>query len=120
MRATIYVDPANSELRGEPFVEEQWLAGALTDLEIVRRYRTDGRWTGTKTVRGLKEQIVGRVTAEKLDQPVASPAVFANITLDVFPAELQWQGDVAELRRDARHDLGPVVPQRPDRVMAGR
>ena len=38
---SLYVDLANTTLRGEPFVEERWLAGALTDLEIVRRYRPD-------------------------------------------------------------------------------
>ena len=32
--------PANRVLRQEPNIEESWLAGALTDLEIVNRYRT--------------------------------------------------------------------------------
>ena len=97
--STIYVDATKSELRQEPFFEEQVLAGALTDLEIVRRYETDlervtGRVGFDDKIRGFKEQLVGRVTVEKPDPPVASPAVFANITLNVFPAELQWQGDV--------------------------
>jgi tetratricopeptide (TPR) repeat protein len=96
---TIYVDTTKGDLRQEPFFEEQVLAGALTDLEIVRRYETDlervtGRTGFEEKIRGFKEQLVGRVTVEKPDPPVASPAVFAKITLDVFPAELQWQGDV--------------------------
>ncbi len=96
---SLYVDLANTTLRGEPFAEEQWLAGALTDLEIVRRYRPDLE----NDIRGLKEQIVGRVTTGRLDAPVASPAVFADIQLDIFPAELQWQGNVTNY--DAARDV---------------
>jgi len=98
--ATIYVDPSKNQLRQEPVFEEQVLAGALTDLEIVRRYAADlqrvtGRQGYEDQIRQFKEQIVGRITAQSPDAPVGSPAVFNNITLDVFPAELQWQGDVA-------------------------
>ncbi len=97
--ATIYLDPAKGLLRQEPFIEEQWLAGALTDLEIVRRYQADlervtGRLGYEDQIRAFKEQIVGRVTAERPDLPQGSPAVFANITLQIFPAELQWEGSV--------------------------
>jgi tetratricopeptide (TPR) repeat protein len=96
---TIYVDPTKGELRQEPLFEEQVLAGALTDLEIVRRYEADlepvtGRQGFESQILEFKQHLVGRVTVELPDPPVASPAVFANITLDVFPAELQWQGDV--------------------------
>ncbi len=96
---TIYVDPAAGELRLEPFVEEQWLAGALTDLEIIRAHQSGlaqvtGRQDYDDQIRALKEQIVGRVTAQNADAPVQSPATFANINLDIFPAELQWTGDV--------------------------
>jgi tetratricopeptide (TPR) repeat protein len=98
--ATIYVDPSIGQLRQEPFFEEQVLAGALTDLEIVRRHvgdlqRVTGRADFEDQIRQFKEQIVGRIAAESSDAPASSPAVFNNITLDVFPAELQWQGDVA-------------------------
>ncbi len=87
---TLYVDDAITELRQEPYGEERWLAGALTDLEMVRRYRPDL----DQSIRGFKEHIVGRVTAQSLDAPPSSPAVFADIQLDIFPAELQWQGSV--------------------------
>lgn len=104
---TIYLDATKGDLRKDPFFEEQALAGALTDLEIVRRYETDlervtGRVGFEERIRGFKEHLVGRVTIEKPDPPIASPAVFANITLDVFPAELQWQGDVQDY--DATRD----------------
>jgi len=88
---TLFVDESVTELRQEPGIEEAWLAGALTDLEIVRRYRPDLE----EQVRGLKEQIVGRVTTGSPEPPVQSPAVFADVRLDVFPAELQWQGTVS-------------------------
>ncbi len=87
---TLYLDLANTRTRGEPFVQEQWLAGALTDLEIVRRYRPDL----ADSIRGFKEQIVGRVASQSVDAPTGSPAVFSDIQLDIFPAEVQWQGTV--------------------------
>jgi tetratricopeptide (TPR) repeat protein len=105
--ATIYVDPAKGELRQEPFFEEQVLAGALTDLEIVRKYHVAleaaiGRPGMEAQIQAFKEQIVGRVTAESQDAPPTSPAVFANITLQIFPAELQWEGAVQNY--DAERD----------------
>jgi len=96
---TIFVDLANTELRQDAYSEEQWLAGALTDLEMVRRYRPDLE----NDIRAFKEQIVGRVVSESLDGPPASPAVFADIQLDIFPAELQWQGNVTGY--DATRDV---------------
>lgn len=97
--ATIYLDAARTKLREEPYVEEQWLAGALTDLEIARSHvadleRVTGRTGLEDAIRGLKEQLVGRVTAESLDAPASSPAVFANIVPSIFPAELQWEATV--------------------------
>jgi tetratricopeptide (TPR) repeat protein len=97
--ATIYIDTARTKLREEPYVEEQWLAGALTDLEIARSHvadleRVTGRTGLEDSIRSLKEQIVGRVTAESLDAPPASPAVFATIVPSIFPAELQWEATV--------------------------
>jgi tetratricopeptide (TPR) repeat protein len=96
---TIYVDEALQDLRQEPGIEEAWLAGALTDLEIVRRNAPQleaatGRSGTAEAIRGFKEQIVGRVISESLDAPPNSPAVFANITPQIFPAELQWKGEV--------------------------
>ena len=97
--ATIYVDQAKGVLRQEPYVEEQWLAGALTDLEIVMSH-SDGLQQATSRqdydaqIRSLKEHIVGRVIAQSPNAPPGSPAVFANITPQIFPAELQWQGSI--------------------------
>ncbi len=92
---TLYVDEV---LRQEPYAEERWLAGALTDLEMVRRYRPDLE----DDIRGFKEQIVGRVTAQSLDAPPSSPTVFADLGLDIYPAELQWQVSVQDY--DANRD----------------
>lgn len=88
---TLYVDDALTVPRQEPGFEEAVLGGALTDLEIVRRYRTDLE----VQIVSLKEQIVGRVAAERRDAPQQSPATFADLQLDVFPAQVQWQGDIA-------------------------
>ena len=87
---TLFVDDALTELRQAPGLEETYLAGALTDLEVVLRYRPDLE----DQIRAFKEHIVGRVTAQTPEAPPTSPAVFADIELNVFPAELQWQGRV--------------------------
>jgi len=96
---TIYVDQANGELRQEPNVEEQWLAGALTDLEIVMRHKdalqvATGRQDYEAQILSLKEHIVGRVVSQSPNALAGSTAIFANITPQIFPAELQWQGTV--------------------------
>jgi tetratricopeptide (TPR) repeat protein len=95
---TIYTDDALTKLRQEPSVEEAWLAGALTDLETVARYRVDL----ADQIRGFKEQIEGGVTAEQVRPPAGSPASFADVQLDVFPAEVQWQGTLSNY--DATRD----------------
>lgn len=88
---TLFVDPALSDPRGDPGAEESVVGGALTDLETVRKYRTDL----DAQLQGLKETIVGRVAAESRDQPAPSPATFSNLQLDVFPAQVQWQANIA-------------------------
>jgi len=88
---TLYTDDALTQLRQDPGTEEAVLAGALTDLETVRKYRTDL----DEQIQDLKAFIVGRVAAESRNAPPQSPAVFSNLQLDVFPAELQWQANIA-------------------------
>ena len=95
---TLFVDDALTEARGDPGAEEAVLGGALTDLETVRNV-PHRIWTAQ--VQSLKEQIVGRVAAEIEGAPAQSPASFSDLQLDVFPAEVQWQANIAELRRDA-------------------
>ena len=88
---TLFVDDALTVPRGDPGTEEAILGGALTDLETVRKYRPDL----DSQVQSVKEQIVGRVAAGTKDQPAQSSATFSDLQLDVFPAEVQWQGNLA-------------------------
>jgi hypothetical protein len=117
--STIYVDTAKGELRQEPFFEEQVLAGALTDLEIVRRYETDlervtGRTGFDDKVRGFKEQLVGRVAVEKPGPTGRLSGGLRKHHARCLSGRAAVAGRRPELRRDPRHDLGPVVPQRPE------
>ena len=89
---TLYIDDAHTELRQEPGIEEAFLAGGLTDLDMVAHYRPDL----VEQIRGLKELLVGRVAAGTIEAPTGSPAVFNDVTLDIFPAELQWQANIAD------------------------
>ncbi len=84
---TLFLDDARTQARGEPGIEEAYLAGALTDLELVLRYRPDL----DAQVRSFKEQIVGPISAGTLSVPGSSPTTFADIEADLYPAELQWQ-----------------------------
>ncbi len=95
---TLFIDDALTVARGEPGIEEAILGGAMTDLETVRKYRPD---LDTQ-VQELKEQIVGRVSAAAKDPPAQSPATFSDLQLDLFPAEVQWQGNLANY--DATRD----------------
>jgi len=95
---TLYVDDALTQLRLSPGFEEAVLAGGLTDLETVRRYRPDL----DDQIRAFKEQIVGRVASQQPDGPPPSPAQFSDIQLDVFPAEVQWVANIADY--DAQRD----------------
>jgi tetratricopeptide (TPR) repeat protein len=95
---TLFVDDALTIPRGDPAAEEAVLGGALTDLETLRRYRADL----DAQVQSLKEHIVGRVAAESKDAPTQSPAAFSDLQLDVFPAEVQWQANIANY--DAERD----------------
>ncbi len=97
--STIYVDTALTQRRDEPTIEEAWLAGALTDLDTVAQYQPQM----SDQIRGFKEQIEGEVAAEQTAPPVSSPASFSDVQLDVFPAEVQWQGTVANY--DATRDV---------------
>lgn len=96
---TLYVDDARSDLRAEPYIEEAWLGGALTDLELVARYRP----ALADPLRELKEQLVGRVASESLDQPAQSHASVGEVQVDVFPAEVQWQAPIEGY--DAERDV---------------
>ena len=53
-------------------------------------------------MQSLKEHIVGRVAAEIEGPPPQSPASFSDLQLDVFPAEVQWQANIADY--DAERD----------------
>ncbi len=95
---TLYVDDGLTQLRNAPWAEEAVLGGALTDLETVRRYRPDL----DSQAQSIKELIVGRVAAEQKDQPIQSSTAFSDLQLDVFPAEVQWQANIASY--DATRD----------------
>lgn len=93
---TLFLDDPPTTLRQEPFFEEFVLAGALTDLEIVRRYRSDL----DQHIAAVKSDIVGRITAGTLEAPLASNAELSNLSLDLFPGELQWQATIANYDED--------------------
>lgn len=119
----LYTDVEKEVLRGTPALEEQWVAGALSDLEQIVR-AGDEDLTGA--VREMKEFVVGSAS---LGAPgVGETAVEATETeVNVFPAELQWQArmegldtetDVvsAQWYQEAPGDLGWTVLPEPSGI----
>ncbi len=98
----LYLDDGRTERRAEPFIEEAWVAGALTDLEIVLSHRPDLE----AEIRRMKELIVGPISAGTLEPPPPSPARFTDLALSVFPTQVQWEGTLADY--DAARDVVSV------------
>jgi len=84
----VYVDADRKERRGDPLIEEQVLAGALTDLEVVAAHRPDL----ADRVLQLKQYLVASVAQEEPTFPADTGATIATVGAVVLPAELEWTG----------------------------
>ena len=102
---TLYIDDALTVLRQAPGIEETYLAGGLTDLEIVRRYRTDLQ----DQIKGLKEHIVGRVAMETTGRAEPVAGGLQRRPARHLPGRAAMAGQHRRLRPAAGHHLGPVV-----------
>jgi len=96
---TLYSDAARTRPRQAPALEEQVLAGALTDLEIVLRHQP----AAAEQIRAIKEALVAPISAASLNPPPASPLVIGEVQLDVHPAQIGWQAPVEGY--DAERDV---------------
>jgi tetratricopeptide (TPR) repeat protein len=87
IRLTIYSDPSKQTLLEEPATEEFYVAGAITDLEILARAKPDM----AAEVQSLKELIVGSDTLNKVGTGETALSVPDDtIKIEVFPSEVQW------------------------------
>lgn len=86
VRLTIYTDPEKEVLREDPGLEEIYVAGALTDLELVLRAQPELEGE----VRSLKELIVGSDSLDRVGTGETDVTV-ERIALEVFPADIQWE-----------------------------
>jgi tetratricopeptide (TPR) repeat protein len=84
VRRTVYIDGDEHRPRGNPAFEEQVVAGALTDLDLLATLRPDLR----RDVDGTKEFIVGAVSRGSL---VAMPGntQLMGTQADLFPGGIQ-------------------------------
>lgn len=88
VRRVLYIGGDEDRPRNEPWQAEQWLAGALTDLEVVARHRPGL----AAEVQGHKGWLVASVAAEELAAaPPAADVEATEVELDVFPGRVQWQ-----------------------------
>jgi tetratricopeptide (TPR) repeat protein len=98
----IFIDGDPQRRRDEVWQEQLWLAGALTDLEVVGRHRPEL----VERVRGFKEWLVGRIAAGTLDEPATSSVSVDGLALDVYASKVQWQATLAGY--DAARDVVSV------------
>ncbi len=87
MAWTLYTDADRTRLRQAPAFEEHVLAGALTDLEIVRRFQP----AAEDQIRAMKEYLVGPIAGGQLVRPEPSPLVVGEVQLDISPGQIGWQ-----------------------------
>lgn len=87
VRHVLFIEGDVDRRRGEVWQEQQWLAGALTDLEVVARHRPEL----APQVEAYKGSIVGRIGAATLEAPVDSAVMASDVQLDVYPGNVQWQ-----------------------------
>ena len=85
IESTIYSDVAKRERRNAPQFEEQWVAGALSDLEALRAAEPD---LGSD-IDHMKELVVGSVAAGSVVEP-QSGATFPSLQVQVTPTTVAW------------------------------
>src|SRR5207244_11256153 len=85
IQSTIYRDVAKEERRNAPQFEEQWVAGAMSDLEALRAAKPDA---GLDIDR-MKEFVVGSVAAGSVVEP-QSGATFPTLQVQVTPTTVAW------------------------------
>ena len=85
---TVYTDVAAKARRNDPVAEEQYVAGALTPLDLLASHRSD--LTGQVTA--MKQLIVNGV--DHRAPASGTKASVSNMALNVFAGQLQWTADI--------------------------
>lgn len=88
-RRTIYLDDEGTELRGNPALENEWVSGALTDLEILLAERP----RLGETVKEIKELIVGTQSREEVGVGEATVGG-TGLEVQLFSSKVQWEADL--------------------------
>lgn len=108
---TIYADLPGEVRRGDPWTEMQYVAGALTDLEILATARPDL----AGPVAEVRQTIIAAVARGEPAATAAAGATAAavgKLEASVFPSLVMWSGDVTGL--DDAADALTVVWSRRD------
>ncbi len=89
----LFLDVAAGTRRDNPYAEMQYVAGALTDLGILVGARPDL----APIVTELRSTIIGSVARGAIDPglPGGANVTVGRLAADVFPAIVQWRGDLA-------------------------
>jgi tetratricopeptide (TPR) repeat protein len=88
VRATVYGDVGARVAREDPYGEEAYLAGALTDLGLLESFRPEL----VAEIAEIKASIVTAVASGASDRPPpASAPEVSDLAVDVFPSTIQWR-----------------------------
>ena len=86
---TIYTNVDAATKRNDATAEEQYVAGALTSLDLLAAHRSDL----SGQVSAMKQLIVNGV--DHRSAPGSNKASVSNLTLSVFAGQLQWSANIA-------------------------
>ena len=105
-----YIDLAGGVRRDDPWTEMTYVAGALTDLELLVGVRPDL----ADVVTELRSTIIASVARGAFGAPggTGTGARVDRLAADVFPSLVQWRGDVTGL--DDAADTLSVIWSRKD------
>jgi tetratricopeptide (TPR) repeat protein len=105
----LYSDLAGGVRRADSWTEMSYVAGALTDLEILVGRRPDLADAAT----GLRTTIIASVARGAAGAPgtTGTSARIDRLAADVFPSLVQWRGDVTGLD-DAADTLSVIWSRR--------
>jgi tetratricopeptide (TPR) repeat protein len=88
VRATVYLDAGAGITRDDPYTEEAYLAGALTDLGLLESFRPGL----VAEIAEIKASIVTAVAAGgSAPASAASTLTISGLAVDIFPSEVQWR-----------------------------
>lgn len=91
VRATVYVDVGAGVAREDPYGEEAYLAGALTDLGLLESFRPDLAAEIAEVKASIVTDVAAGASPPGSAASGASTLTVSGLAVDVFPSTVQWR-----------------------------